>query len=509
MTYPVIDLFAGPGGLGEGFTALSDRKGRRVFSALVSIEKDLHAYETLRLRHFFRSFKKGNVPEEYYDYLAEKITKDELIEQYFENWKEAGESARLIELGSKSHRKVRELIEHRLSGRKKWALVGGPPCQAYSLVGRSRMKGKPSFEEDDRHFLYQEYLKIIIDHRPPVFVMENVKGLLSATVNGQQTFQKIITDLRRPRSALENTENGLKYRLYSLSRMGEIKDLSDPSSFLVRAENYGVPQARHRIFILGIRSDISVEPGILKPKPSPTVREVIGSLPRLRSGISKAEDNAESWRELIKKSAGTRWFKTVTRQNEALGSTLTRCLSSVERTPGRRHSSNYSIPTVMKAWFHDRRLKGITDHEARSHMEKDIHRYLFSSAFAQAMKVSPKLSDFPADLLPHHRNVMNGSRSQMFADRFRVQLADNVSSTITSHISKDGHYFIHYDPAQCRSLTVREAARLQTFPDNYHFEGPRTAKYHQVGNAVPPFLAKQIAEIVKDILDRMQEGTHG
>ena len=138
-------------------------------------------------------------------------------------------------------------------------------------------------------------------------------------------------------------------------------------------------------------------------------------------------------------------------------------------------------------------------------MPSDLRRYYYASVFADVTGRSPKLSDFPKSLLPAHQNVELGRTGKMFSDRFRVQLPDQVATTITSHISKDGHYFIHYDPSQCRSLTVREAARLQTFPDNYSFQGPRTAQYHQVGNAVPPYLAAQIAEIIADVLDAVPE----
>jgi DNA (cytosine-5)-methyltransferase 1 len=154
--------------------------------------------------------------------------------------------------------------------------------------------------------------------------------------------------------------------------------------------------------------------------------------------------------------------------------------------------------------LYDARLPVLTAHEARSHMASDLRRYFYAATFAQEIGRSPKLADFPPNLLPDHQNVDEGRNGRMFSDRFRVQLADHVSTTVTSHISKDGHYFIHYDPAQCRSLTVREAARLQTFPDNYFFAGPRTEQYHQVGNAVPPRLAQQIAEIVAEVLNSIR-----
>ena len=128
----------------------------------------------------------------------------------------------------------------------------------------------------------------------------------------------------------------------------------------------------------------------------------------------------------------------------------------------------------------------------------DLARYFYYATVAADTGISIKISDLPSELTPAHKNATNPSGH--FSDRFRVQLWDKPSSTVVSHISKDGHYYIHPDPLQMRSLTVREAARLQTFPDSYHFMGNRTQQYHQVGNAVPPVLAKQIAELVEEYL---------
>ena len=158
------------------------------------------------------------------------------------------------------------------------------------------------------------------------------------------------------------------------------------------------------------------------------------------------------------------------------------------------------LPDSLASWLlHDIPRK-VLNHESRGHIPGDLGRYFFSACWAKAYRdtehVIPRANDFPACLAPAHVNWKTGN----FADRFRVQARGRPATTVTSHISKDGHYFIHPDPAQCRSLTVREAARIQTFPDNYYFEGSRTQQYVQVGNAVPPFLARQLASIVWKLL---------
>lgn len=507
-SYPVIDLFAGPGGLGEGFSSVQNEHGEARFHSLASIEHDDFSHRTLLLRHFFRSFPVGEAPEEYYDYLRGAISVEDLYGAHQPQFQEASQSALKITLGPSSHNSVRATIRKRLKGKRKWALVGGPPCQAYSLVGRSRMRSDPAFEQDERHFLYREYLRIIIDHQPPVFVMENVKGLLSSRIGGQPIIERIVSDLSRPKSALGNDTNGLGYTLFSLTGEQSPDGEVDPKLFLVRAEKYGVPQARHRMFIVGIRNDLKVTPSALRAHEPPNILQTIGDLPRIRSGLSRGKDSMATWREEIAAlsemdlGAQLNGAPYAAKVIEGIRVQLRKKARPVERSstlyPGKSPLSHKALASM-----YDPQLNVLTGHEARSHMPSDLRRYLFAAVFAQETDRSPKLADFPDVLLPDHRNVDEGRSGKMFSDRFRVQLRRQVSTTVTSHISKDGHYFIHYDPVQCRSLTVREAARLQTFPDNYKFEGPRTSQYHQVGNAVPPYLAAQIGRVIAGVLDSM------
>ena len=510
-SYPVIDLFAGCGGLGEGFSTVVNGKDQfappRFFLAL-SLEKAKWPHRTLHLRHFFRAFPPGKAPDLYYEYLDGAIDSSELYARCSDADRKAKISALQVTLGPESHASVRAIIARRLAGSPLWVLLGGPPCQAYSLAGRSRMKDMPGFQSDPRHFLYREYLQVLADHQPPVFVMENVKGLLSATFNGESMFARILQDLRDPYQALGlTTRHRAKYRLYGLSPKGtqtSYDDIPGSGDFLVRAERHGVPQARHRVFILGVRSDLKVKPRKLCPDNAPpTVEETIGHLPRIRSGITGVPDTQDAWKRAVASledldvgdSPGMRevfeHLQTKSKERDALTKR-----ESQEYPALSTHRHN-ALVFIMS----DKRLRTLTGHESRAHMRSDLWRYAFAAGFVGVNRRSPRLTEFPDVLLPAHKDVEGGRMVTKFLDRFKVQIPDRVASTVTAHMSKDGNYYIHYDTAQCRSLTVREAARLQTFPDNYQFEGPRTEQYRQIGNAVPPYLARQIGEIVVDMLD--------
>jgi DNA (cytosine-5)-methyltransferase 1 len=277
---------------------------------------------------------------------------------------------------------------------------------------------------------------------------------------------------------------------------------------VIKSEKYGIPQARHRVILLGIRDDITgVKPRLLSTQDPVSVTSVIGSMPRLRGGVSpRNKDSAEAWKSTLQSQVGSRWATSGTRKIDSDG--LSRLIHdkladiTVPRCDrGAEFLEWDAKPSYATEWFTDARIGGVCNHTSRFHMAEDLHRYFYAACYAKHYGRTPSLKDFPADLLPQHLSVDDAlENGGHFSDRFRVQVGARPSTTIMSHISKDGHYYIHYDPLQCRSLTVREAARLQTFPDNYFFCGTRTDQYIQVGNAVPPLLAWQVGEVVHDLL---------
>lgn len=510
---PVIDLFAGPGGLGEGFESLeSDISFRNV----LSVEKDRFAYATLKLRAFFRQFPRGKAPEDYYRYLLGEIDREQLFTAYPDAVMRTRAIVWGAELGSPSISSVEVdgRIATALDERRPWVLIGGPPCQAYSVAGRSRMGRADVYREDGRHQLYRHYLRIIARHGPDVFVMENVKGLLSSKLDNTRIYDQLMMDLAEPCQRADSVDlHGATdpplagYRIMALSEPSVMDDLFQTYSargadYLVEAERHGIPQARHRVFLLGVRMDRY--PGRLGSLPSRSpvsVDAVISDLPGLRSRLSRESDSASEWAGAIQEQLDA---LAVDEVNPAVLERMRAASGQNHRYQeiGGRFLPGEPSPRTHADWYVDPRLGGFLNHETRSHMRSDLLRYLFAACYAEQHRVSPKLHEFPEELLPRHKNVHRAlkSRHDYFTDRFRVQLADEPARTVTAHIARDGHYFIHPDPTQCRSLTVREAARLQTFPDNYFFEGPRTEQYVQVGNAVPPLLARQIAKIVAGIL---------
>lgn len=519
---PIIDLFAGPGGLGEGFS--SEISGERPFRIGVSVEKDSFAHRTLSLRAFYRYFRNESlpVPDEYYKYLAGDITREYLKDTYPDEWNIAKAEALCAELGNSDdgHQPLIDAkIKSALKGKSDWILIGGPPCQAYSLIGRSCILGylkserskktAEDFNQDHRHQLYKQYLRIIAMHGPAVFVMENVKGILSSKLNGEKIFPKILEDLRGPSDAAREygwkRAKDNKYRIVSFVT-GKEPELGKEREFLIKAENYGIPQARHRVILLGIREDIyekiNGDVWSLAKREETQLRKVIKNLPKLRSGFSRSEDTSEHWKEYFWGLQSASWINSV---DLDVRKELESAISYLSATTlHRKYRGLENCPKeLFSGWYFDENLIGLPNHEARSHMDSDLARYLFVAAYGKAKGHAPRLKNFPEELLPAHKNVNQKDPKQKFADRFKVQVWNKPSSTITCHISKDGHYFIHPDPTQCRALTVREAARIQTFPDNYFFEGGRTQQYHQVGNAVPPYLAKQLAEVVWDIFRKI------
>jgi DNA (cytosine-5)-methyltransferase 1 len=389
-----IDLFAGCGGLSEGFY-------KQGYEALAHVEMNHYACETIktRLKH--------------YDY------------------KNVDQSVLEIDITDKS---VLKKLEDIVNGKEVDIVIGGPPCQSFSSLGRA--KDEHGMSNDPRNYLFESYVNILNKFKPKAFVFENVTGLLSAKINNELIIKKILKKL------------GEKYNV-----------IYDPKIMVLNSADYGVPQIRKRVIIIGIRKDLKTSPEIVyksikKTHGDPelnkgnnlkdyvTVKQAISDLPKIRSGmgnkvvkfVSKIEND---------------FLKQVRSKNEIL----------------------------------------LSDHVARTQNEGDTERFKLMSK-----------NKWTFQELLINRPDLNHAKQRVFNNSYVVQFWNKPSRTIIAHLYKDGNQFIHPDHNQSRSITPREAARLQSFPDNFIFEGSRTEIYKQIGNAVPPLFAEAIAKAIKNIL---------
>lgn len=404
--YTFIDLFAGCGGLSEGFVQAG-------FLPIAHVEMNGEACETLRTRscyHFCTTHEKEQV---YFDYLKGEISRNDLYNQVPSNIINSVINA---EISDSSIEDIFKQINN-LAGKKSIDLIiGGPPCQAYSLLGRHNKK----MEDDPRTLLYLQYGKFLKEFQPKGFVFENVPGLLSAKKG-------------------EHFKN-LQAYFKSLGYEVHYKMLT--------ASDYGVLQERHRLIIVGWKESLDLGYPNFKTKVTKAiVNDILEDLPKLKAGESQMVAKYESPINQYLKDSGIR-------------------------------SENVGF---------------VTQNITRPVNANDAKIYAFAIKLWNEKHSRLKYTDLPAKL----RTQKNEGS---FLDRFKVVDGEGKSHTIVAHLSKDGHYYIHPDIKYCRSISVREAARLQSFPDNFYFEGSRSAIFKQIGNAVPPLMAKSIAESIKEML---------
>ena len=439
-----VDLFAGCGGLSEGF-----RKAG--FSIIAQVEMDKWACDGLRTRHLYWELKEIGNRYFYHKYLREEVSREDILNRFPQISKTV--SSRVIQatFGKDKTKQIFKRIEHSMnffSASKIHVLLGGPPCQPYSLVGRARDPLR--MQNDGRHYLYKYYLEMLELFKPDFFVYENVPGLFTAKAGGKEIFIKMLEDF----SSLNPP--------YLITPPLE-KIYKNPCSYILNSADFHIPQSRKRLFLIGYKKSLERKnPGITKvftrlqkhalknrKEGSLSVMDAISDLPPIKPG--EGNDG---------------WF-------------------------GPYHNAR-ELKYFQKKMRRDSR--GILNHRARTHMKNDLERYRFFIEHHNNGNGAANLKDLKAKrpgLLPNHKNL------DKFLDRFKVQWWTNSSSTITAHICKDGHYYIHPDINQCRSFTVREAARCQSFPDNFKFEGPRSEQFKQVGNAVPPLLAWIMAKCLR------------
>lgn len=410
--YNFIDVFSGAGGLSEGFFNCN-------FNPVAHVEMNGYASETLKTRTCYYYFKKINNLTYYYDYLKGRISKEQLYGLVPD---EVLATVINEEIADKTYKSIFSRIDKIMYDdgiQDIDVLIGGPPCQAYSLVGRASVPDR--MENDPRNDLYIQYARFLNKYKPKMFVFENVPGMLTAR-------DGIIW--KRIKQRLRTVGYNIDYKL-------------------VNAHDFGVLQNRKRIIIIGWRKDLNLKyPDFPKVQVNAIVNDLLEDLPDLK--------------------------------------------------PGKENNKYANKPSSYLLDFGIRdKYDILTDHQTRNIREIDREIYRIAITMWNDNHRRLRYTDLPQSL-QLHRN------STSFLDRFKVVEGDMESShTMLAHISKDGHYYIHPDINQARSLSVREAARIQSFPDNYFFEGPRTAKFIQIGNAVPPLMAKGIAREIEFLLDQL------
>lgn len=407
----IIDLFSGAGGLTEGF------RDTNFFNVVAHVEMDPSASKTLELRdayYYLQEEKKLNL---YYEYITGNLSHNDLFSEIPEEV-----TSKVINMGISEDtlNEIFSMIDDTTKGKKIHGVIGGPPCQAYSTIGRARNKKNKS--SDERIYLYKHYIKFLRRYDPDFFVFENVKGLLSyEDLTGEKLLDKIIAEF-------EDINGKDHYRL---------------EKRVINCSEYGVPQTRERLFIFGQKkglTDTDFFEWINEYKEiPPTIDRLFQDLPKLKSGETRNTYSHQPADEFVKK-----------------------------------YIREENVP--------------LTQNISRPNKERDLEIYKIV-AKEKLKNNNVKYSDLPQHLITH-------KKANIFLDRFKAIKGNGFSHTVVAHIAKDGHYYIHPDVSQNRSITVREAARIQTFPDDFYFENSRTAAFKQIGNAVPPHFSKIISKAI-------------
>lgn len=410
-TFNFIDLFAGAGGLSEGFI-------RAGFTPIAHIEMNKYACDTLRSRMAYHYLKQHNRLEEYIKYLKEKQEGESGQKLWEKVPDEVIDSVINEEISDETLADIFIKVDKLKGNKQVDFIIGGPPCQAYSIVGRAR--DPKNMKKDPRNFLYKYYLQFLKRYEPKMFVFENVPGILSAQ-NGIH---------------LENILKGIDKAGYKI----ELKKL--------KASDYGVLQNRERVIIVGWRKELNLKYPELEKEENP-----YKILPDLFSDLPERQQGEGSLTDIVQYVAPATGYLQQSKVRNSLDFT--------------------------------------TQHIARPHNLIDLEIYKRAIKLWLEKKARLNYANLPPELQKHNNK-------QAFLNRFQVVNHEGCCHTVVAHIAMDGHYYIYPSLKQIRSITVREAARIQSFPDDYYFEGSRTAAFKQIGNAVPVILAEKIANKIKE-----------